>query len=332
MNISVVIPTCDRKSNLLALLKNLNESTFPLDEVIIVDSGDERLSEDEMSIFKKINILYLSSEKSVCIQRNIGIRKATSEWIFLCDDDIEVPPEYLQKIASHISDHPEAGAVSGLVLQKENGKWTSEYIESSAKKLAWKYFFQLGIWGTIECKAKNLVIKKIRKYYSEKGNHISKAGWPVLTDFSGNYFTTPVYGLGASIIKKRWLLNSPYDEVLDKHGIGDHYGVAAGFPSHIHIIKNAFVYHHQEIKNRLHIPLQYYRRVLALDHFRRQPQKKLYGVKKRWLTWSLLGNFLYALFSTNSKMLKPTWKSFWTVLIGKNPYYEMSKSTGSQNK
>jgi len=327
MNISVVIPTCDRKLNLLALLKNLNDSTFPLHEVIIVDSGEEKLSAQEYSVFKKLQIQYLCSEKSVCIQRNIGINKASAEWIFICDDDIEVPADYLQKLTAHISNVPASGAVSGLVLQKEKGEWTSQYAERSAKTLLWKYFFQLGIWGKIECSANNFLIKRIKEYYRGKGNHLSKAGWPVLTDFSGNYFTTPVYGLGASLIKKQWLLNSPYDEVLDKHGIGDHYGVTAGFPEPgIHVVTEAFVYHHQETKNRLQNSLSYYRRVLALDYFIKQPGKKLHIIKKRWLTWSLFGNLIYAIFSINTVMIKAAFKSLIVVSIGKNPYHEAAKT------
>src|SRR5687768_17940800 len=63
------------------------------------------------------------------------------------------------------------------------------------------------IWGEIKCS------KKFSRYYQQKGNHISKAGWPVLTNFTGEYFTTPVYSLGAALVKKQWLLHSPFDEV-----------------------------------------------------------------------------------------------------------------------
>ena len=322
MKISVVIPTCDRKSNLLTLLRNLNDSTFPVHEVIVVDSGEEQLLTDDYSELKNITLQYLISEKSVCIQRNLGIHKASSPWIFLCDDDIEMPADYLQKLAGHIKQHPETGAISGLILQKEKDKWVSQYAERSVSKLFWKYFFHLGIWGPIECANNIFLIQKIKRHYQHKGNHLSKAGWPVLTNFSGEYFTTPVYGLGASLIKKEWLLNSPYDEVLDKHGIGDHYGVASGFPQQgIHIITGAFVYHHQETKNRLQNPLQYYRRVLALDYFR-GPGKNLHRIKKRWLIWSLFGNLIYIFFSFNSIMIKAAFKSLWIVSLGKNPYWE----------
>ena len=325
MKISVVIPTCDRKLNLLALLKNLNESTFPVHEVIVVDSGEENLLAEDYAEFKNIKVQYLISEKSVCIQRNLGINKASGEWIFLCDDDIEVPADYLHKLALHTEEHPEAGAISGLVLQKEKDQWVSQYAEISAPKLFWKYFFQLGVWGSIECSSNNFLIRKIKHYYQKKGNHLSKAGWPVLTNFSGKYFTTPVYGLGASLIKKEWLLHSPYNEVLDKHGIGDHYGVAAGFPEPgIHIVTDAFVYHHQETKNRLQTSLQYYRRVLALDYFIGSV-KSLQEVKRTWLLWSLFGNLISIIFSLNFTMIRAAFKSFLVVLFRKNPYYKAAK-------
>ena len=107
----------------------------------------------------------------------------------------------------------------------------------------WQYVFKLSIWGEINC-GNNFIAKRIKEYYQQTGNHITKAGWPVITNFSGEYFITPLYSLGASLIPKDWLVQSPFDEVLDPHGIGEHYGVIAGFPlQQIHVLNNTFVYH-----------------------------------------------------------------------------------------
>ena len=51
MQISVVIPTCNRPQRLLLLLQNLNLSSYPLLEVIIVDSG-----EDDVGTYRNILI------------------------------------------------------------------------------------------------------------------------------------------------------------------------------------------------------------------------------------------------------------------------------------
>jgi glycosyltransferase involved in cell wall biosynthesis len=324
ITISIVIPTCDRKSRLLSLLQDLNASSYPPDEVIIVDSGDDWLLTEEYSAFKNLAIKYVSAERSVCIQRNTGIRMARSSWIFLCDDDIEMPADYLQTLVAYVLSNPEAGAVSGQWKQKENNEWTAGYPVRSGRLLFWKYFFQLGIWGEIDCRSNNVIIRKIKSYYKRKGNHISKAGWPVNTELNSDHTICPVYSLGASLIKKEWLLQSPYDEVLDRHGIGDNYGVAVDFPVRgIHIVNKTFVHHHREQGNRLKTTLQYYRRILALAYFIRV--KKVPGVKRRWLVWSLTGNMISFIFSGNGSMIRASWKAIWKIIFGRNPYYRASK-------
>lgn len=326
MQISVVIPTYNRKKNLLLLLQCLNNSLQVLHEIIIVDSGEDRLQTSELSLFSNLHIKYLSSEKSVCIQRNIGINAAKSEWIFLCDDDIEVPTDYLEKLTAHIKSQPQVIAVSGLFLQKEKNEWTAKYSITSSAFLLWQYIFKLSIWGDINCN-ENFITKRIKKYYQQKGNHISKAGWPVITNFSGNYFATPIYSLGASLIPKDWLIQSPFDEVLDPHGIGEHYGVIAGFPSQqVYVLNNVFVYHHHEEANRLQKSLQYHRRVLALDYFRRT-KKQLKFVKKFCLLWSLFGNLLLFTFKRNFIMTKSTYKAMLSICFNKNPYYDGHKQS-----
>ena len=327
MQISVVIPTCNRKARLLSLLQNLDQSSYPIYEVIVVDSGEDKLLVGEYSTFKNFCIQYLQSEKSVCIQRNIGIQAAASDWIFLCDDDIQIEPDYLNKLAFHINSNPEAGAVSGLWLQKEKSEWTAKYPERSSLRIMWKYIFQLGVWGEISCKDNNFLLARIKHYYKTKGNHLSRAGWPVITDFSGEYFTTPLYSLGASMVKKDWLLQSPFDEVLDPHGIGDNYGVIAGFPdAKVHVVTNAFAYHHYEMANRLNKPLQYYRRVMALDYFIKC-KKQLNKIKKTWLLWSLTGNLLEFFITRNKVMIRPALKSIWEIATRRNPYFEAAQQS-----
>jgi glycosyltransferase involved in cell wall biosynthesis len=326
MYISVVIPTCGRKQRLLSLLQNLDRSSYPVEEVIVVDSGTDKLSVKEYSVFTKFNIQYISSERSVCIQRNTGIRTARSPWIFLCDDDIEMPPDYLQVLTDHIAAHPEAGAVTGRWLEKEKNVWTATHPEGSAIRLFWKYIFQLGIWGEISWQGNNFIIKKIKNYYKRQGNHISKAGWPVNTDFKGDYTICPVYSLGASLVKKEWLIRSPYDEVLDRHGIGDNYGVAIDFPvPGIHIVNRTFVYHHMELLNRLKRSLQYYRRILALDYFAKTKPRLNY-IKRHLIVWSLVGNLLNFLWARDGVMAKASFKAISKIIFNRNPYFISNKT------
>ncbi len=323
MSISVVIPTCNRRASLLATLGSLDRSNYAFCEVIVVDSGDDKATKEELAAFTHLTIVTVESERSVCIQRNIGIRMARSPLIFLCDDDVEVPAEYIRNLSDHLCRHRETGAVSGLFLQKEGDNWTAVYPLRSSKMLLWNYIFRLSIWGPIE--VSNPLLKKIGDYYRRKGNHITKAGWPVLTDFSGAYFVTPLYSLGASLVKKEWLLASPFEEKLDAHGMGDNYGVAMGFPGQrIDVLNTAHVYHHKEAANRLEKPSQYYRRAMALDYF--IDAKRSARVKRPWLLWSLLGNFLYFLFLRQRAMIGTAWRSIAAIAGGNNPLRQQKRT------
>jgi glycosyltransferase involved in cell wall biosynthesis len=313
VSISVVIPTCNREESLLRTLRSLSRSDYPFKEVIVVDSSD---SDSVRRIIPEfgLNIRYIHSEKSVCIQRNIGIREAISEWIFLCDDDIEVPHDYIQLLVTHVKKHSEAGAVTGLVLQREGTQWEEQYPISSSLALWWKSIFNLGIWGEIKSNG------ELAERYRAKGNHVSRAGWPVVTDFSGDYFKTPVYGLGASLVKKLWLLQSPYDEILDRSGIGDNYGVAMGFSVDvIHVVKSAHVYHHRSEQNRMADSVSYYRRLLALHYFIVFGRCQKHVTKSAYY-WSLIGNFLGELKSGSLQKALATIKALVLVTVGRNPY------------
>ncbi len=325
--ISIVVPTCNRKESLLRLLKSLTKSVYPIHEILIVDSGNEKLSTDELDLFGNLRVQYLRSERSVCIQRNFGIRHATAPWIFLCDDDLEVPPEYLSQLANHIKSNVNAGAVSGQWLQWENDKWDEQYPITSSLRLLWNYIFQLSMWGEIKCNSSNPIIRIIKRYYVQKGNHISKAGWPVVTDFSGEYFKTPIYSLGASLVKKEWLLNSPYDEVLDANGIGDNYGVAIGFPGEgIHVLKNAFIYHHREAINRPMNSNRYLRRTLALHYFIKS-RPSLNHIGTGWFLWSLIGHLIPNILSRKKQIVHAILKSTFIIVLRENPY-----TLGAKNK
>ena len=320
IQISVVIPTCNRKESLRRLLASLNQSTYPILEVIIVDASDEPCLLTEMSGFENLRISLLRSEKSVCIQRNIGIRAARATWVFLCDDDLEVPANYLSEIEMYLRANAGIKAVTGIVLQKESSEWRGQYPIKSQSTLLWKFLFQQSIWGEIQCPVGNPLTRSVYSFYKRKGNHISKAGWPVITDFGSEQFTAPIYALGAALIAKEWLLKSPYDEVLDPHGIGDNYGVAIGFPEQIiHVLRNAFVYHFREDTNRLPERTRYFRRVLALDYFFKKQRGG--NFTNGWLVWSLIGNLISFSLSGKRELIHPTLKILRMMLTRTNPYW-----------
>jgi glycosyltransferase involved in cell wall biosynthesis len=315
--ISVVIPTCNRRERVLSLLGDLERSTLRPLEILVVDSSDRPLSPGDLAPFGG-RVRCIESPKSVCQQRNRGVQEARGDWIFLCDDDVEVPPDYLAKLTAHLDAHPEAGAVSGLFLERVAGQWVGQFPVTSLTWLLWVRLFRLGLWGEIRCEG--VLGELLAEPYRRRGNHISSAGWPVLTDFQGPYFKTPLYSLGAALVRKEWLVRSPFDEALDRHGYGDNFGVAIGFPAEgIHVVTEAFVHHHKAATERLPAAVAYSKRVLALDRFIGQ-RSELTGVRRSWLLWSLLGNAAYQAGIRNFPMCWSSLKTLSIVVAGRNPY------------
>lgn len=321
--VSVVIPTRNRLDSLLKVLSCLSKQTYPLAEVIIVDASDSKFDEGNIKpSFSSLNISYLASKPSVCIQRNLGIKLASAPYIFLCDDDIEFSEEYVSQLM-HFIDKNNANAVSGIILQRDNGEWVYQYPPKSFSHFLFSYLFQHSVWGNIGGIKLNWVQKPfyqlVKKKYEKRGNTITRAGWPLIVDFSEPVFRTSFYGLGASIVKREWLINSPYDEVLDSHGIGDNYGVAMNFPEEmaIHVVAEVKAYHHQIMNNRLGAELTYYRRVLALHYFLIKGEKAKFS-NRLWLIWSLLGNVL---FHNSSNYRKATRAALRLIIFRRNPYW-----------
>jgi glycosyltransferase involved in cell wall biosynthesis len=318
MEISVVIPTCDRPDRLRALLGNLNRSSHPLREVLVIDSSDERLGPDSFAGFDRLGVVYLSARRSVCVQRNAGIRLASAPWVFLCDDDMEVPPDYLTRLAAHVASHPACGAVSGLFLEKQGGGWSGQFPETSSLVVAWKFLFEMGMWGPI--RGRGPLTRAIAGRCRARGNHIARSGWPVITEMEGAFFRTPVYTLGAALVRRDWLLASPFDESLDSHGLGDNYGVAIGFPPEgIHVLNEAPVYHHRAEANRIADGVAQERRMLALDYFI-QTRRELGDARTAHLLWSLIGTAILHAASGNGTVSRAMLRAFARVVTGRNPY------------
>jgi len=329
MNVSVVIPTRNRARSLTRLLRSLSLQTHPLAEVIIVDASEPSLQLSALQgQFPRLSIRLFHSKPSVCAQRNLGIREAASDYIFLCDDDMEVPQEYVWNIMSYLSKNIDSGAVSGLVSEpKENGTFNDGFYPVSLSTLVSNFIFQNTVWTDLDKMnvrfPGSLLLFGVRQFYKGRGNTFTLAGWPLLTEVQHPITRTAIYGLGGSIIRKDWLTRSPFDESLDESGIGDNYGVSLGFPGTmpIAVLTNIPIYHHKVPDNRLARSEAYLRRVLALDYFMSKNER--FSVLNRLLLrWSVVGNLLGSLLNGQREMSSAAFQTLWMLLRNENPYMQ----------
>jgi len=328
MEISVVIPTRNRPDSIRRTILSIAAQTLQPKEIIVVDASDESgYLEKLKQEFPGIKLRYaISHERSVCVQRNRGIAQALSDWIFLCDDDIEIPVNHFEILTHYISANPECGVACGVCLQLEKGVWQAQYPVKNFFDLFWRYVFQLSVWSDLsEVKAPPFMTwlyKKMILFYDTRGNTLSNAGWPIITQWDGPVIESSTYALGASLVRRKWMIDSPYDEVLDPSGIGDNYGVALNFKQStpIHILKQTSFYHHRAEENRLHQHQIYYRRALALNYFTVLKGENVV-TKTRWLILSLTGSCLRFLLSGRWSMAKACTKAMVKIISKKNPYW-----------
>jgi glycosyltransferase involved in cell wall biosynthesis len=325
MNISAVIPTRNRVEQVRSTLHSLLRQTRQVDEILLIDSSDDRRQTALLrQEFAGHPIQWSESVPSVCIQRNIGIARASGDWILLLDDDVDLESDYILKLETYILANDGCGAVAGRLMQLESGTWTDQYPVKRFGELCWRFIFQLSIWGRIdEIKVPGVMkwcVEIINDFYRRKGNTLSLAGWPLITQWNEPIVRTTIYSLGASLIRKEWLANG-YDEVLDPYGIGDNYGAALNFPARqqIHVLRDARAYHHRASENRLDRTLASYRRSLALHYFLVRNKKGF--VTKSFFVWSLFGNSLAAILRGDSRTFRMTMRALALILCGRNPYW-----------
>ena len=325
MKVSAVIPTRNRFEQVRSTLHSLLRQTRQVDEVLLIDASDDRRQASVLrQEFAGHSIQWFESIPSVCIQRNIGIERASGDWVLLLDDDIDLEADYILKLERYILANGGCGAVAGRLMQLESGTWTDQYPIKSFNELCWRFIFQLSVWGRIDKVRVPGVMKWcfeiIKDFYRRKGNTLSLAGWPLITQWDASIVRTTIYSLGASLIKKEWLANA-YDEVLDPYGIGDNYGAALHFPSgqQIHILGDARAYHHRVSENRLERTLASYRRILALHYFLVRDKKSF--VTRFFFVWSLFGNMLASMLRGDWRTFRMTIRALALILRRQNPYW-----------
>lgn len=103
---SIIIPTLNEELYLPRLLQNLSKQTLRNFEVIIVDGESEdntvRLAKQFIDKLPVLNIM-TTSKRNSRYQRNLGAKKARGKFLVLLEADVQIIPEFLEKIYSFIS-------------------------------------------------------------------------------------------------------------------------------------------------------------------------------------------------------------------------------------
>lgn len=123
MKISVIICTRNRSDDFTKTLPSIAAQTRLPDELIVVDSSDEKKLEAYLTSVKlPFPVRFFHTQPGLTLQRNHGIRECKNDLLFFFDDDVELDKNYLaevEKVFANDANH-EIGAVGGKIIEKSH--------------------------------------------------------------------------------------------------------------------------------------------------------------------------------------------------------------------
>jgi len=168
---SIIVPTRNRKEQLIKLIQTINLADKNLNELIIVDSSDKNSETEIVSLNKKISYFF-TDIRSASIQRNIGVKQISkySKYVFFLDDDVKPDRDYFNSLLLTIKQSRAIGA-SGIALEPIlNSRAKNNPLISILKKL---FLLDSKIGGSLLKSAVNIPVQGNLK----EGVNLYSANW-----------------------------------------------------------------------------------------------------------------------------------------------------------
>ena len=115
--ISIVIPTKDRKKQLLRLINSIEKSRYRNMEIIVVNNGGKLTVKNN-----RIRLIQNISNQGLAFARKIGAEHAKGKYILFVDDDNIITENLLQNLVESLEQHKEFTAVGPLTYFAQDKK------------------------------------------------------------------------------------------------------------------------------------------------------------------------------------------------------------------
>lgn len=122
--VCVVIPSWNRKDDLLACLDLLQQSSYPHRHTIVVDNGStDGTRAAVMDNFPDVTLISLPSNTGASVATNYGIQeamKAQANYILRLDSDMMVDSEMISELVQFMQTHAEVGLCYPKIFRYDN--------------------------------------------------------------------------------------------------------------------------------------------------------------------------------------------------------------------
>ncbi|HEX8968979.1 MAG TPA: glycosyltransferase [Chloroflexota bacterium] len=154
LDVSVVVPTYNRRASLGRLLRALEEQTYPRDrfEVLVIDDGSDDGTPDYLRSLKTGYSLRILNQphQGPAEARNLGVASAAAELILFLDDDVVPAVDLIQvHVATHAAEGDGAVVIGPMSPPRD---WPrSPWVRWEEEKLQSQYDAMLaGLWSATE--------------------------------------------------------------------------------------------------------------------------------------------------------------------------------------
>jgi glycosyltransferase involved in cell wall biosynthesis len=121
MHVTVVVPTSGRAGYLEVTLDSLSsQRTATSHEMLVVNDGATDATAEVAERFGA-RIVRHGERRGLNAARNTGLREASGDLVAFVDDDVFVPPGWLDALATGAERHPEAEAFGGPIRARFEG-------------------------------------------------------------------------------------------------------------------------------------------------------------------------------------------------------------------
>lgn len=128
--VSIIIPTFNRKKELLRLLDSLSKQVYPasrLEVIVVDDHSPDGTVEAVRELFPYVHIFRHDRERWVSAARNTGIDNSHGEFLLFIDDDNVMDPNCIVELIGTFQDldRPKVGLVGPLMfyLKRPDTVW-----------------------------------------------------------------------------------------------------------------------------------------------------------------------------------------------------------------
>ncbi len=117
LTITVMVPTHNRPDSLRQTMESIYAQSHPPDELILINDGQDEVPDDvfEKATLAKIPLIYKrrTTDPGVAKSRNLGMSLSTSNIMLMMEDDVDLPPDFIESLLEIYRDDTK-GVIAGI--------------------------------------------------------------------------------------------------------------------------------------------------------------------------------------------------------------------------